>query len=324
MKNKKPILAVVLIALAAFLDYYLFSVADGNFVKRILLLVLTDLTFVYVFIRWDKIVQVPVAIHQNRTMVFRLARNDFKTKFSGSYLGIVWAFIQPIVTVFVYWFVFEKALNAGTQSTKAGITVPFVLFLIAGLVPWFYFSDTLNTGTNSLLEYSFLVKKVVFNVTTLPFVKVISNVFVHCFFLLFILLMYAFYGLYPTPAMIQIFYYSFCMMCLVTGCVYLTSAIVVFFRDLSQFINIFLQVLVWATPIMWNFDAVGFGNTVKSILKLNPMFYVIMGYRDALINEEWFWTNPVGTIYFWIVTLLIFAVGTSVFEKLKPHFADVL
>ena len=94
------------------------------------------------------LLEIPSEVMHSKRLVLTLAKNDFKTKFAGSYLGRIWAFIQPIVTVLVYWFVFEKALNAGTQSTKSGITVPFVLWLIAGLVPWFYFQDILSSGTN--------------------------------------------------------------------------------------------------------------------------------------------------------------------------------
>ena len=60
-------------------------------------------------------------IAQNKKLIFNLSKNDFKAKFAGSYFGIIWAFIQPIITILVYWFVFDKALNAGTQITKAGI-----------------------------------------------------------------------------------------------------------------------------------------------------------------------------------------------------------
>ena len=168
---------------------------------------------------------IPKETVQNRRLIRRLAKNDFKTKFAGSYLGIVWAFVQPVITVVLYWFVFEKALHVGTQSTKAGITVPYVLWLVAGLVPWFYFSDSWISGTNVLLEYNYLVKKVVFRISILPVVKVISSLFVHVFFLAFMVVLYCIYGRFPGIAVIQIFYYSFCVIILSLGLSYLTSEI---------------------------------------------------------------------------------------------------
>lgn len=256
--------------------------------------------------------------YQNRKMILSLAKNDFKTKYAGSYLGIIWAFIQPLVTILVYWFVFSH-LKAGAQRD-----VPFVLWLVAGLVPWFFFQDGLNSGTSSLIEYSYLVKKVVFQINVLPMVKVISALFVHLAFIGICLLLYITMGYVPGVSAVQILYYSFAVFVLVLGMSYFTSAVVVFFRDLSQFINICLQVGVWMTPIMWNFQDFHLAAPLQFILKLNPMFYIVEGYRDALISGRWFWERPVLTAYFWMVTILMFVIGTRVFRKLKIHFADVL
>lgn len=254
----------------------------------------------------------------------KLAKDDFKKKFAGSYLGVIWAFVQPVITVLVYWFVFEKALGAGSQIGKDGITAPFVLWLIAGLVPWFFFSDALSSGTNTLIDYDYLVKKVVFKIDILPLVKVISASFVHLFFVCFAILLYACYGYFPDLYVLQVIYYTFCMAVLVCGLIYITSPIVVFFRDLSQIVGICLQVGIWITPIMWNYEAIHFSPVVMKLLKLNPMFYIVQGYRDAFINKTGFWEHPGLTCYFWIFTLVMLLIGKRVFCRLKPHFADVL
>ncbi|MDO5539777.1 MAG: ABC transporter permease [Eubacteriales bacterium] len=256
--------------------------------------------------------------YQNRKMILSLAKNDFKTKYAGSYLGIIWAFIQPLVTILVYWFVFSNLRDGAERE------VPFVLWLVAGLVPWFFFQEGLNSGTNSLIEYSYLVKKVVFNINVLPVVKLISALFVHLVFIGICLLLYIVMGHMPGIEVIQIIYYSMAMFILVLGISYMTSAIVIFFRDLSQFINICLQVGVWMTPIMWNFEDFRLSGLLVFILKLNPMFYIVEGYRDALINGKWFWERPALTLYFWAFTIIMFILGTRVFKKLKIHFADVL
>ena len=106
----------------------------------------------------------------SRSLVWNLAKNDIKKKFAGSYFGVVWAFVQPVITVLLYWFVFEKGLNSKATDLRTGIEIPFVLWLTAGLVPWFYFQEALNGGTGVLVEYSYLVKKVVFQIDMLPVV----------------------------------------------------------------------------------------------------------------------------------------------------------
>ncbi|MGI6117350.1 MAG: ABC transporter permease [Bilifractor sp.] len=296
----------------------------GDLAKKIAIIVFVDLIALLVVLKWDRLTEIPGDVIHSRKLIFQLGKNDFRTRFAGSYLGIFWAFVQPMITIFVYWFVFEKALRVGTQSTKAGISVPYVLWLMAGLIPWFFFSEAYSSGTNALLEYSYLVKKVVFKIDILPLVKVVSSLFVHLFFIVFIVVCFAIGGFYPTPYMIQMLYYSLAMIILVSAQVYFSAAIVVFFRDLSQIINIIMQIGVWFTPIMWNIDAMNLSRPVTFILELNPMYYIVMGYRDALINNVWFWTHPTLTAYFWALVVLLFVIGTTVFRRLSVHFADVL
>lgn len=274
------------------------------------------------------IMDIPRELVMNRKLLWSLGKNDFKQKFAGSYLGVIWAFVQPVITVLVYWFVFQMALNVGTQATKGGIQAPYVLWLLGGLVPWFFFNDALVNGSNALISYIYLVKKVVFKVSILPVVKVFSSLFVHMFFVAFTLVMYTAYGFYPTVYTFQLIYYFLAMLALVLGLVYLCSAITVLFRDMSQVISIALQVLIWMTPIMWNLqpmlDSGRVPKALEVILMANPMFYIVQGYRDALLNHEWFWQHPGLTVYYWVVTLVVFAVGTRIFTRLEPSFADVL
>ncbi len=268
--------------------------------------------------------KIPYEVFRERKLLFNLAKNDFKTRFAGSYFGIFWAFVQPVVTVLVYWFVFEKGLKAGAQLTSSGLTVPFVLWLVAGIMPWFFFSEAVMGGANSLKEYSYLVKKVVFNIDILPVVKVFSSLFVHLFFIVFMFVLFFAYGYKPTPYMLQVVYYSFCLICFVAALGYLTSALQVFFQDLTQIINIVLQVGIWVTPIMWNIDTIGLSDTAIKLFKLNPLFYIVQGYRDAMINNQWFFEHVFNTVYFWGITVAIYLAGSAIFCRLKPHFADVL
>lgn len=261
-------------------------------------------------------------LSQNQKLIWKLAKNDFKMRFAGSYFGIVWAFIQPVVTILVYWFVFEKGFNAKAEQLANGISAPYVLWLTAGLVPWFYFSETLNNGTTSLLEYSYLVKKVVFQISILPIIKIIAATFIHLFFVGFMLVLYAAHGFYPDMYTLQLIYYSFCMFAFVLGLSYITCSIMVFFRDLIQIISIILQVGMWATPILWKISILP--PAYQFLFKLNPVFYIVNGYRAALLEKTWFWEQGVWTLYFWGVTIVIFVIGALLFKRLKVHFADIM
>ena len=339
MNKKKLLFTAILGILMIMLNVLIFTkyqiAGDGTAVQmealrmvtkrnRIFFCIVIDLMFAFVFWKVDWFIEFGKNVVLNKKLIISLSKNDFKTKYAGSYLGIFWAFVQPIVTVLLYWFVFEKGLKAGGVKTSAGLDVPFVLWLIAGLVPWFYFQDALNGVTNALLEYSYLVKKVVFDISILPIVKILSAVFVHAFFVMFMLVLYVCLGYVPTIYAVQILYYTFCIVALSLSIGYATCAIVIFFRDLTQIINIVLQVGTWMTPIMWNFEAIDLPAVLKMIFKLNPMYYVVQGYRQALIDHVWFWQNTGLTIYFWLVVLACFGIGMFVFRRLRVHFADVL
>lgn len=269
--------------------------------------------------RYEKFTTLPIELVQSRRLIWKLAKNDFKKRYAGSYMGAVWAMIQPVVTVLMYYIVFEIVMG---NPGRGDADIPFVLFLTAGLVPWFYFNEALNNGTNALLEYSYLVKKVVFKISILPIIKIIAASFIHVFFVVVLLIVAACYGYYPTVYTIQIVYYSVCLFVFVLALSYSTCAVVVFFKDLSQIISIALQIGMWATPILWDINSLD--STWVTILKINPLVYVVNGYRSAVYERQWFWQDFFSTMYFWIFTVVIFGIGAAVFKRLKVHFADVV
>lgn len=278
-----------------------------------------------VFAKWyDKFTVLPVELFQSRHLIWKLARNDFKKRYAGSYLGAVWAMAQPVVTVIMYYIVFDRIFGSEGPKLASGEEVPFVLFLTAGLVPWFYFSEALNNGTNAMLEYNYLVKKVVFKISVLPIIKIIAATFIHVFFVGILLIVAAVYGYYPGVYTIQLLYYSACLFIFVLALSYTTCAVVVFFKDLSQIINIALQIGMWATPVLWNINELDINNRWLQVLKLNPLVYIVNGYRSAIYEKEWFFQDFFSTMYFWIVTVVLFGIGALVFKRLKVHFADVL
>ncbi len=260
-------------------------------------------------------------ISTNKRLILSLSKNDFKMRFAGSYFGVIWAFVQPIVTVIMYSVVFQLLLNQGATVDEF---VPYSLWLICGLVPWFYFSEAWMGTCNSMLEYSYLVKKVVFRIDILPLTKVISSFIVHAFFAALMIVVAMVFGFFPDLYTLQLFYYMFCLIALITAVGILTSAITVFFRDFSQLINVLLQVGVWLVPIMWNINGNQIPDSIKWIFKFNPLYYIVTGYRDSIAYKQWFWESPFLTLYFWIFVGLLGLFAINLFNRLRPHFADVL
>jgi len=250
-------------------------------------------------------------------LLLKLTKNDFKQRYLGNFLGIFWAFIQPTATIAVFWFVFQVGFKSQPVDN-----FPFILWLIAGMFPWFYFSEGLAQGTNSVLANSFLVKKIVFRVSLLPIIKLLSALAIHIFFILFMFAMFIYYGYYPNIYWLQVIYYSFAISILLLGLSWITSSIVIFFKDVEQLVTIIIQFGFWLTPIFWSMKIVP--DKYHSLIELNPIVYIIEGYRNSMIYHKWFWEEPMATIYFWSITMIIFLIGGLTFNKLRPHFADVI
>lgn len=290
---------------------------DSLRIRYGLVCALLDLFFIMLLVHFNRCYDFVKELYRNRRLILSLSKNDFKTKFAGSFLGVFWAFVQPVVTIFIYWFVF----SVGFRSV--GIAdCPFVLWLTAGLVPWFFFSDAWTGATNSLMEYSYLVKKVVFKISVLPIVKVMSSVLISLCFHLFMSILFILYGYTPDVYWLQFIYYMICNFALVLSLSYITCSVIPFFRDMGQIINIILQIGVWLTPIMWNIEMLSV--KWRWIMKINPMYYIVQGYRVALSSKQWFWQDITWTIYFWGIVGALFVLGNILFKRLRPHFADVL
>lgn len=316
------LLVVVMVAVIVVHHNPLAEPADEIAKKCIACGILTAVLIVFIKL-YDKITVLPVELYQNRRLIWKLAKNDFKKRYAGSYLGAVWAMVQPVVTVAMYYVVFTFLMPSKATLVGEGVSVPYVLFLTAGLVPWFYFSEAIVNGTMALLEYDYLVKKVVFKISVLPIIKIIAATFIHAFFVCVMLIIAAVYGYYPSVYTLQIFYYAFCMFVLVLALSYTTCSVVIFFRDLSQIINILMQIGMWATPILWSIDRFQ-GTALEVVLKVNPLVYIVNGYRSAVWEHTWFFEDFYSTMYFWIITMVLFSIGALIFKRLKVHFADVM
>ncbi len=255
---------------------------------------------------------------RNRHIIIELTKRDFRQKYLGSYLGILWAFVHPTIYIAILWFVFQVGFKSQPMDN-----FPFILWMLAGIIPWFFFSDCLASATGSIMENAFLVKKVVFSMGMLPLVKIFSAMIIHFFFILVIFLMFLIYGYPPSLYNLQVFYYLFCTIVFLLGLSWLTSSLTLFLRDTGQIVTMVLQFAFSMTPLFWSTK--GLSVRVLNLLKLNPVYYIVEGYRESFIYKTWFWEKHYElTIYFWCFTLFFFFLGAVVFRTLRPHFADVL
>lgn len=256
-------------------------------------------------------------IYLQRHLIISLAKREVSTHYVGSLLGFIWTFISPLVLILVLWVVFSVGFRV-----KPNNNVPFVVWLTCGMAAWAAFAEILNGSANVIVANAHLIKKTIFHSQILPMVKIVSCMITHAVFLVLLMGLILFHRLPFSFFYFQFLYYLLCLAVLGLGIGWATAALNVFIRDVGHIVGVVIQIGFWATPIFWDINIMP--DKWQVMFKLNPMFYIIQGYRDSFIYFVPFWRHPLLTAYFWIVAGFIFVLGAFIFQRLKPQFADVL
>uniref|UniRef100_UPI004055C39F ABC transporter permease n=1 Tax=Candidatus Electronema sp. TaxID=2698783 RepID=UPI004055C39F len=256
-------------------------------------------------------------LHERRKLITAMAARELRAHYVASSLGLLWTLIHPIVMITVFWFVFSVGFK--TQPLH---NVPFVVWLTAGMAAWYVFSDIVSGSTGIIIAHAHLVKKTIFPSQILPVVKIASALVTHGIFIAVLLVLLLFQQMPFSLYYLQALYYLFCLLTLSLGIAWALAALNVFVRDVAQLVAVALQIGFWITPIFWDIKMMS--SNIQRLLKLNPAYYIVQGYRESFITFQPFWSHPLHTVYFWTVTAAALACGAYIFRKLKPQFPDVL
>lgn len=258
-----------------------------------------------------------LTLYRRRFLILEMAKRDIAEQHVGSMLGFFWTFINPLITIFIFWFIFSVKFKSAPKGN-----VPFVVWLTAAMAIWNTFAEIINGSTNVIIQNTHLVQKVVFPLSILPVVKLVGSFITHFVFLFVLICLIILYGMPLNIYWAQALYYFVAMGVLALGISWITSSVNIFARDTGQIVNVVLQFAFWFTPIFWDTDTLA--PKIQFLFKLNPMFYIVQGYRESFLYFVPFWHHPVMTFYFWGIAGFMFILGGLIFLRLRPHFADVL
>ena len=254
---------------------------------------------------------------ENSAQLKEMAIKDLKKQYSGTLLGAAWPVVKNVIFIFAYWF----TITIGLKSGKS-VGAPYMVWLAAGLVPWFFIRDTMVPAAKSIRSNKYLVTKVIFPKSIISTFKVCSG-FVSSFaFLGVVALICLAYGIFPSLYWIQLIYYAIAALALMIAISLITSTLVVMSRDIEFLLNSVMVLVFWLTPILWTVDNIT--GLLAIIVKLNPFFYLIEGFRESLLSQAWFWESPMLTLYYWAVVIVLFVIGVFVHGKARDYFADIL
>jgi lipopolysaccharide transport system permease protein len=251
-----------------------------------------------------------------RALVHSLVVRELKARYRGSVLGFFWSFVNPLLLLLIYSFVFTVvwpgARSAGPE--------PFALFMICGILPWTWFQSSLLESCQSLIAGGSLIRKVLFPAEVLPIVTVLTG-FVH--FCLGLPILAAFLVYYRVPVVLTdvawVPVIVLIQLVLTVGLALLLSAVTVHFRDMRDLLANLLQLLFFATPIIYPMSQVP--EAYRPVLALNPFTHLAIAYQEAL-----FVPGPLGAwrglLAVGALSLATFVAGYYVFDRLRETLPE--
>ena len=257
---------------------------------------------------------------QYKQQIFKLAKADLIKTYRGAALGWAWAIIKPAVTIFVYWFTFQIGLR-GSSSVEG---FPFFLWLISGVVPWFYMNEMITGGTECIRKYSYLVTKMKFPISTIPTFFGISKFMVHLALMAIMIIIFVIMGYPPDVYILQLPIYMLLNFLFFTVFSLCASLLACMSKDFANLVKSLVTAVFWLSGIIWNINTMKDIPWLKMLLKINPVTYLVEGYRNVFIHKTWIWESPKTLIAFLVILLVLIAISIWVYKRLRKEIPDVL
>ena len=258
------------------------------------------------------------SVIKNRKLIWQLGRNDFKNRFASTSLGSIWGFLQPFIFMFTYVIVFQYILKTGSSGEY-----PYLVWFLPGMAVWQWLNDSIMSASMSIRSYSYLVKKVVFPVDIIPMISIVASSFVGLFLVIVSTVICIIFKYVPN--VLELIYLIIAFFAFVIAFTRFTSAITTLVPDFANLLGIAMQLFFWFTPIIWNLSMLENHQTILTVIKCTPFTYLVTAFREVFIGGSIITENNfLFTIAFWVITLVMFLWGNSVFKRNKKDFADVL
>jgi ABC-type polysaccharide/polyol phosphate export permease len=251
-------------------------------------------------------------------LLFQLVRRDFEQRYVGSAAGWLWGLIHPLVLLLSWTFVFQICIKISLP--RGEVTQNYAMFLLCGFLPWLLFQETVQRSASSLVEQANLITKTVFPAEVLPVSIFISALISHLLTLALVIVAVALVLKHFSLMILLLPVYMFLLGLFAIGVGWLVASLHVYLRDTAQVVTVVLTLWFWLTPIFIYEEM--YPESVRFLLALNPLAYLVRAYRDRLLSyrlpslEEFAVLTACG--------LGAFIVGGLFFRHLKRGFADVL
>lgn len=254
-----------------------------------------------------------------RGLIRSFVVRDLKQRYIGSLMGFFWSVIHPIVLIVSYTFVFLLVFHIKPLPETG--TTSFPLFLFCSILPWLFFQDTLQRSSTVLIDNANLVTKTIFPTEILPLSVMLAALVNHLIGFAILLAVILFSGGKISVFILMVPLYFLALMAFTLGLAWMVASLNVFMRDIAQVVNVVLTFWFWFTPIFYTPNP-SLSPWIVSLLKCNPLSYVVVAYRDCLLRMQM--PNLGSLALLAALSLAVFAAGGLFFRHIKREFVDVL
>lgn len=251
-------------------------------------------------------------LYNYRELLKTSVKKEVRSKYKNSFLGVVWSFLNPLLQIVVYAIIFSLILKNKQEN--------YAIFLCCGIIPWTFFSIAINRSAFIMIENGNIIKKVYFPREIIPISVVLAETINFLISTLIILGFVIIGGIGITKYLLLYPIILIAQYLVIIPIAFIVSSVCVYFRDLQHFIGIILQLLFYATPIIYSQDSIP--SEYQWILKINPMTYIINAYRDIFYYQKAFEILPLIILLF--IGIVTSYVGYKIFYKLQKGFAEQL
>lgn len=257
-------------------------------------------------------------------LIRRLSIYELKSQNKNNYLGMAWEVINPAIQILIYWFVFAT-LREREPIEVAGQEIPFFSWLMAAFFLWIFFYQATIQGSKSIYSRLKMLSKMNFPMSIIPSYVIFSQFYVHILMVFISIIIFQLNGYYFNIYYLQLFYFMFATLCLVFSISLITSTLSTIIRDVHMLLNSTLRMLLYLSGILWPITLLSDFSLIMNLMKLNPLYYLIEGYRASFFGTEWYLINNWGySLYFWGLVIVLFLFGSLLHVKFRRHFIDYL
>jgi len=260
----------------------------------------------------------------NFYLIRRLSLYELKSTNKNNYLGMAWEILNPSIQIAIYWFVFGT-LRGRDPVSVGGMEVPFFSWLLPAFFLWIFFYQSTIQGSKSIYTRLRMLSKMNFPMSVIPSYVIFSKLYVHLIMLSIAIIILQFSGFFINPYYLQLFYFVVASLCFIFAISLITSTLSTIIRDVHMLLNSTLRMLLYLSGVLWPITLLDDWPLIMNLMKLNPLYYLIEGYRHALFGIDWYFiTHWQYSLYFWGLVIVLFLFGSMLHVRFRRHFIDYL